>query len=78
MKTVNIYDAKAQLSRLVEQAAGGEDVVIARNGRPVARLTGLEEARPPVRLGLLKGKIRIREDFDEPLDPEELAGFEQD
>ena len=75
MKPVNIYEAKAQLSHLVDLAASGEDVVVARHGKPVARLTRLEPGRRTVRYGVLKGKIEVGADFDAPLPPEVLAGF---
>jgi prevent-host-death family protein len=74
--TVNIYEAKTQLSKLVDQAAKGEDIIIARNGNPVARLTTLNKEKLPVRFGLLKGKIWIADDFDAPLPDDVLAGFE--
>jgi prevent-host-death family protein len=77
MPVVNIYQAKTQLSKLVEQAAAGEDVVIARNGRPVARLTGLhKKQKRMVGFGALKGKGWIADDFDAPLPDEILARFE--
>lgn len=76
MEVVNVYEAKSQLSRLIDLAAAGQDVVIARNGRAVARLTQLVDDRRPVRLGVLAGKITISDDFDTPLPPEELARFE--
>ncbi len=66
-KTVNIHQARTQLSKLVERAEAGEDVVIARAGRPVARLTRLQPSAPRLRLGLLKGKVQVRADFDAPL-----------
>lgn len=65
-KTVNIYEAKARLSKLVEEAEAGRDVIIARAGRPVARLTSLRPTRRR-RLGLLDGKFRIPDDFNAPL-----------
>lgn len=75
-KTVNIYEAKTQLSRLVDAAARGEEIVIARNGKPVARLVAVEpiaERKRP--LGLACGQIWIAPDFDET--PEEIiAAFE--
>ena len=74
--TVNIHEAKTQLSRLVEEVEGGGEIVIARAGRPVARLVPLA---PPVRrkqLGLLRGQIRISADFDAPLPEDVLAAFE--
>jgi prevent-host-death family protein len=71
VKTVNIYEAKTQLSKLVEQAAAGEDVVIARAGRPVARLTRLQRNPGKRRLGVLDGRFKIPDDFNRPL-PETL------
>ena len=74
--TVNIYEAKTQLSKLVDQAANGEDVIIARNGNPVARLTTLKAEKRPIQFGLLEGKGWIADDFDAPLPDDILAGFE--
>jgi prevent-host-death family protein len=73
---VNIHEAKTQLSRLVEEAARGTEIVIAKAGRPVARLVPLAPAVRRKRLGLLRGKIRIRADFDAPLPEDILAAFE--
>jgi prevent-host-death family protein len=70
---INIYEAKTQLSKLVERAAAGNDVIIARGGKPVARLTRLEPPQRKLRFGVLKGKVKIAKDFDAPL-PEELIG----
>jgi prevent-host-death family protein len=73
VKTVNIHAAKTHLSRLVEEAAEGEEIVIAKAGRPVARLVPVELPRARRRgLGALKGRIRIGRDFDAPL-PADLA-----
>ena len=76
MSMVNIYDAKTQLSKLVEQAAAGKDVIIARGGKPVARLTRLSTPKQTLRFGLLKGKVKIHKDFDAPLTDDERALFE--
>jgi prevent-host-death family protein len=76
--TVNIFEAKTQLSKLIEMAERGEDVIIARAGKPVARLTKLAPEKPKIRFGGLKGKIWIADDFDAPLPPEVLAEFEGD
>jgi prevent-host-death family protein len=76
MRTVNIQAAKTQLSRLVEDAAKGEEIVIAKGGRPVARLVPFAAARPKRRLGVLAGKLRASEDFDAPLPDEILDRFE--
>ncbi len=68
MQTVNIHAAKTHLSRLVDQAAGGEEIVIARSGRPVARLVPLAQPdlRSRRRLGILAGRLAIPDDFDAP------------
>ena len=76
MQTVSIYDAKTHLSKLVDQAASGEDVVVSRHGKPLVRITRLEAAKRPVRFGLLKGRLRVPADFDAPLPEEVLADFE--
>lgn len=80
MTTVNIHAAKTHLSRLVEQAAAGEEIVIAKAGKPVARLMPLDTK--PVcgkgrrKLGALAGKIVVPDDFDDPLPDEILDLFE--
>ena len=77
VRTVNIYEAKTQLSKLVDLAASGTDVVIARNGKPVARLTTTEQpGKKPIVYGLLEGKGWIADDFDDPLPEEILKYFE--
>ncbi len=75
MKPVNIHEAKTHLSRLVERAAAGEEIVIAKSGKPMARLVPLEETMTPRVFGTMRGKIRIADDFDAPLPPELLAYF---
>jgi len=74
--TVNIFEAKTQLSKLIQMTENGEDVVIARAGKPVVRITQLEPKKRPIRYGGLKGKIWIADDFDAPLPPEVQAEFE--
>ena len=76
VQTVNIYEAKTQLSKLVDIASGGTDVVIARAGKPVARLTGLKKQNRLAGFGSLKGKGWIAEDFDAPLPDHVLAELE--
>ena len=78
MTTVNIHAAKTQLSRLVDQAAAGEEIIIAKAGRPVAKLTalGAGEVRPKRILGSLAGIAVIPPDFDAPLPDEVLDAFE--
>jgi prevent-host-death family protein len=69
---VNLYDAKTQLSRLVDRAAAGEEIVIAKGGRPLARLVPLATRTAPRESGFLAGQVRVSPDFDAPL-PDELA-----
>ena len=73
MRQVNVYEAKTQLSKLIDAAAGGEEIVIARSGRPVAKLVGLTAGRPKRQLGLMKGKIWAAPDWDSPEVNEEIA-----
>jgi prevent-host-death family protein len=76
MYEVSVYEAKTHLSKLLDRAASGEDVVITRNGRPVARLVPAQRRNTPRKLGALSGKIRIARDFDAPLPNELLDLFE--
>jgi prevent-host-death family protein len=64
MKTVNIHDAKTQLSRLVDEAARGESFVIAKAGKPLVRVVPLEAPQAPRRLGFLRGEVQVPDDFD--------------
>jgi len=75
MPTVNMHEAKTQLSRLVDAALAGEEVVIARAGKPVVRLVPVEEkpALPARQLGILRGKIWAAPDAWDPMTEEELA-----
>jgi prevent-host-death family protein len=75
-KTVSLYEAKTQLSRLVDRAAAGEEIVIAKSGRPRARLVPLEDTRALRVPGRGKGRWRVRKDFDAPLPDDVLRGFE--
>lgn len=71
-KILNLYDAKTNLSALVEEAAAGEEIVIAKNGKPRARLVPLAAEPMPVRqAGLYKGRIWMSDDFDAPW-PEDI------
>ena len=76
MQTVNIYEAKTKLSKLIDVANSGTDVVIARAGKPVARLTSLKEEKRPLVLGLLEGEGWIADDFNAPLPDDIRAAFE--
>jgi prevent-host-death family protein len=66
-KPVNIHEAKTHLSRLVERVEAGEEITIARAGRPVARLVPVKRALEPRPLGLWRGRVVIGDDFDDPL-----------
>ncbi|MGD9507187.1 MAG: type II toxin-antitoxin system Phd/YefM family antitoxin [Geminicoccaceae bacterium] len=71
-RTVSLYDAKTKLSALVEDAAAGEEIIIAKSGKPRARLVPLErQSRARRRPGLFAGRIRIADDFDAPW-PEDI------
>lgn len=76
MQTINIHEAKTHLSRLVEDVAAGEEVIIAKAGRPVARLVALEKPAGRRKLGILAGEMVIPDDFDAPLPDAVLAAFE--
>lgn len=65
MHTVNIHEAKTQLSKLVDKAVKGEPFIIAKAGKPLVRVTALETAVRAQRLGFLSGKIEVPDDFDQ-------------
>ena len=64
MKIANIHEAKSQLSRLVEQALNGEEVIIAKSGQPVVRLVPIQSDESPRQGGQWKGRVKIADDFD--------------
>lgn len=75
MQIVNIHQAKTQFSKLIEAATNGEEIIIARAGKPVVRLVSVTQ--PQIRTpGALKGKMRIADDFDAPLPADLQAAFE--
>jgi prevent-host-death family protein len=78
MQTVNVHDAKTHFSRLVDQAAAGEEIIIAKAGKPVAKLVPLTSPheRPKRRLGALAGVAVIPADFDAPLPDGVIDTFE--
>ena len=71
---VNIHEAKAQISHLVERVARGEEIVIGKAGKPVAKLVPYSRALSPRSPGAWKGRVRIAEDFDD-LPAEFAAAF---
>ena len=72
---LNLYEAKTQLSALVDRAAAGQEIVIAKNGRPMAKLVPIRQDPHKRRPGRAKGKIHMSADFDAPLPAGLLAGF---
>lgn len=73
MKIVNIHEAKTHLSKLIQDAIDGEEVIIARGNEPIVRLVLVESARAKRTLGWAKGMVRIADDFDAPL--EDFDGY---
>ena len=70
MTVVNMHQAKSQLSKLVQRAEEGEEILIARNGKPVAKLVKVERRTTPRPLGVMRGRLSVPEDFDK--DNEEI------
>jgi prevent-host-death family protein len=75
-QTFNIQEAKTHLSSLLQAVASGAEVIIAKAGKPMARLSRIEESRPHIRFGVLKGKVKVSDDFDAPLPDNILLEFE--
>lgn len=76
METFNIHEAKTHFSKLVDAVMRGEEIMIAKAGKPAVKLVPISPQKPELRFGVLKGKIRIADDFDAPLSDDMLAGFE--
>lgn len=72
MTTISVYEARANLSKLIERVLAGEEVVITRRGKPAVRLVPAEQTRPPRRPGRLKGKYEVPASLFEPL-PEDIV-----
>lgn len=75
MKSVNIHEAKTHLSRLVERVQSGEEIIIAKAGIPAARLVPIESIRKPVKIGGLKARAPLPDDFDTMFEGEIAALF---
>ncbi|MEA3416276.1 MAG: type II toxin-antitoxin system prevent-host-death family antitoxin [Thermodesulfobacteriota bacterium] len=75
-QTFNVREAKTHLSILLQAVASGADVIIAKAGKPMARLSSIEESRSQIRFGVLKGKVKVSDDFDAPLPDNILSEFE--
>jgi prevent-host-death family protein len=76
MKTFTIHEAKTNLSKLIEEACQGEEVVIARGPEPVVRLVPIADVKGRRQPGALRGKLRVGPEFFEPLADEEIARWE--
>ena len=76
MKTITIHEAKTNLSRLIQMAASGEEVIIARGPKPVARLVPIGEVKGRRTPGAFKGVLQVSPEFFKPLPPEELSAWE--
>ncbi len=76
MSTINIHEAKTHLSRFVERAAAGEEIIIAKAGKPMAKLVPLLHMPSRRNLGMFKGKLNVPDDFDTPLSDEMVGLFE--
>jgi prevent-host-death family protein len=75
MKISNIHEAKSQLSKLIESALAGEEIIIAKAGKPLVRLIPYHEPIEPRIPGAWEGKVAMSDDFDDELPPELLANF---
>ena len=75
MKSVNIHDAKTHFSRLIERVEAGEEFIIAKAGRPAARLVPFEPARRPIKVGGLKAPAPVPDDFDTMFEDDIAAVF---
>jgi prevent-host-death family protein len=76
MATVTIHKAKTQLSKLIEKACKGEDIIISRGKQPVVKLVAIEQKNGDRKPGAWAGRVKIGPEFFEPLPPEELARWE--
>ena len=76
MRSINIHEAKTHLSRLAEEVAAGEEIIVAKAGKPKMKLVPIDGRKKKIKFGAFKGKIHISKDFDAPLPPEILDAFE--
>lgn len=76
MRTINIHEAKTQFSKLIEAVTHGEEIVIAKAGKPAAMLVPMQVQKPIRKPGAMKGKIKIATDFDSPLPDDLQTAFE--
>ncbi|MBI5447407.1 MAG: type II toxin-antitoxin system Phd/YefM family antitoxin [Gammaproteobacteria bacterium] len=78
MQQLNIYEVKTHLSKLVEQAHNGETIIIAKSGKPWAKIIPFDTPKKHFKFGTMKGKIIISDDFNDPLPEDVLVSFEKD
>lgn len=75
MSAVNVHEAKTHFSKLLQRVAAGEEIIISNRGTPVARLIPIAQKPVHRQLGIDKGRVKIGDDFDDPLPPEILSAF---
>ncbi len=78
MLTINIHEAKTHLSRFIEKAAVGEEIIIAKAGKPIAKLVPLHSLPSPRNLGMFKGQLNVPEDFDAALSEDVAMQFQSE
>jgi prevent-host-death family protein len=76
IQTYNVQEVKAQLSKLLQEVDSGKEIIIAKSGKPMARISRIEEGSSKIRFGVLKGKVKVSEDFDAPLPDDLISKFE--
>jgi len=76
MRCINIHEAKTHLSRLAEDVAAGEEIIVAKAGKPKMKLVPIDDRKKKIKFGALRGKIHISKGFDAPLPPEIIEAFE--
>ena len=77
MRQLNIYEVKTHFSKVVEQAHNGETIIIAKSGKPWAKIIPYDEPKKPFQFGTMKGQITVMDDFDAPLPDEIINLFEK-
>lgn len=75
MRLINIHEAKTNLSRIAEDVAAGEEIIVAKAGKPKMKLVPIDNRKKNIKFGALKGKIKISKDFDAPLPQNILNEF---
>ena len=76
MRSINIHEAKTHLSRIAEDVAAGEEIIVAKAGKPKMKLVPIDDRKKKIKFGVLRGKIHISKGFDAPLPPEIIEAFE--